>query len=674
MGVLYRFLHFGDKVDISVVLQNLSDETLHVQVAARASNLVIDSQSQGFKFSVEPQKRSLIKLSSLTSNAGTAKLQVIAAASNGFSDSVKVQFPVFTPCTTEAFATYGEIDCSGQATIQPILSPKENEFFSEFGGLEVSCTSTAFTNLTDCFSYLYFYPFACSEQITSRVFAIASLAEMLHSFEIKDRPSQQQMTDAINDALKTLRSRQRADNGGINMWASSDHIENPYITIYVASMLLLVQTKAENFNFVIPNLLIDQILQYLDKIEINLEKYLNSLNSTFTDKKSFLIYGHYIRHRFGPQSRQRDAIDKVLSLFNQNSIDSFSLDTLAFLMEMTFSEQKEICDTIHRYLFNKLEETAETALFISSFSSGEMLRGAQFFVFHSNTKTNAAILSALIRVDSQNPVNTKLAKALLAGKKKGRWDNTHDNSFVLVALCDFFDAYESQAPDFVSRLWLDDIFVGEHQFQGYSTSKFQTIIPTSHLVTSSDQSSNNVRNIIVQKVGQLGRLYYRIGLSCASKNLEIGARDAGFMVERTYEAVEKPTDLKRIDERTWNVRLGAKIKVKLTIANQSTRYYVALIDKLPAGFEPLNPALKTSEKPPKEDVMYFWWNWYDHQNLRDERAEVFCSLLSPGVREYSYYCRATSSGHFVVPPAKAEEMYSPDVFGRSQSLIVSVVP
>ena len=34
---------------------------------------------------------------------------------------------------------------------------------------------------------------------------------------------------------------------------------------------------------------------------------------------------------------------------------------------------------------------------------------------------------------------------------------------------------------------------------------------------------------------------------------------------------------------------------------------------------------------------------------------------------YTYIARATTPGTFVVPPAKAEEMYSPEVFGRSGS-------
>ena len=61
-----------------------------------------------------------------------------------------------------------------------------------------------------------------------------------------------------------------------------------------------------------------------------------------------------------------------------------------------------------------------------------------------------------------------------------------------------------------------------------------------------------------------------------------------------------------------------------------------------------------------------WWGpWFEHQNLRDERAEAFTSLLWSGVHTYSYVARATTPGQFVVPPAKAEEMYAPETFGRS---------
>jgi hypothetical protein len=50
--------------------------------------------------------------------------------------------------------------------------------------------------------------------------------------------------------------------------------------------------------------------------------------------------------------------------------------------------------------------------------------------------------------------------------------------------------------------------------------------------------------------------------------------------------------------------------------------------------------------------------------MRDERVEAFASLLYDGVYEYTYVTRATVPGVFVAPPPKAEEMYSPETFGR----------
>ncbi len=64
-------------------------------------------------------------------------------------------------------------------------------------------------------------------------------------------------------------------------------------------------------------------------------------------------------------------------------------------------------------------------------------------------------------------------------------------------------------------------------------------------------------------------------------------------------------------------------------------------------------------QPVGEGLLVVVGPWYEHQNLRDQRAEAFASTLWAGVHEYSYFARATTPGRFVVPPAKAEEMYAP---------------
>jgi uncharacterized protein YfaS (alpha-2-macroglobulin family) len=180
------------------------------------------------------------------------------------------------------------------------------------------------------------------------------------------------------------------------------------------------------------------------------------------------------------------------------------------------------------------------------------------------------------------------------------------------------------------------------------------------------------QDLIIAKDGP-GRLYYRVGMQYAPTDLKLPPADNGFVVSRLYEGADSPEDVKRDADGTWRVKAGAKVRVRVSMVAPSRRYHVALVDSIPAGLEPMNPALAVTGEIPKDpkatenQAPYWYWTrtWYEHQNMRDERVEAFTSLLWDGVWEYTYVARATTPGTFVVPPAKAEEMYSPETFGRS---------
>ncbi len=178
------------------------------------------------------------------------------------------------------------------------------------------------------------------------------------------------------------------------------------------------------------------------------------------------------------------------------------------------------------------------------------------------------------------------------------------------------------------------------------------------------------KNLIVSKEGE-GRLYYRIGMTYAPADLNLKAADYGFIVGRTYDAIDNPADVSPDAEGLWHIKAGARVRVRLSLVARARRYHVALTDPLPAGFESLNPDLgMTGPVPPdkRNEETHRWQSlWFDHQNLRDDRTEAFTSLLWEGVYDYSYVARATTPGLFVVPPTKAEEMYHPETFGRGKT-------
>jgi uncharacterized protein YfaS (alpha-2-macroglobulin family) len=60
-----------------------------------------------------------------------------------------------------------------------------------------------------------------------------------------------------------------------------------------------------------------------------------------------------------------------------------------------------------------------------------------------------------------------------------------------------------------------------------------------------------------------------------------------------------------------------------------------------------------------------FWSPFHHEERRDDRMVLFADRLPPGVHAASFVARATTPGEFVLSPAHAEEMYTPEVFGRS---------
>ena len=310
---------------------------------------------------------------------------------------------------------------------------------------------------------------------------------------------------------------------------------------------------------------------------------------------------------------------------------------------------------------NRVVETPGAANFTINYDD------QTYLLLSSNRRTDAILLDALIADNPDSDLIPKLVNGLLAHRTKGCWGSTQENVFVLLALDRYFNTFEAQTPDFVARIWLGDTYAGAHEYQGYTTERHTTSIPMNYLVDSGD------RDLILSKEGT-GRLYYRLGLSYAPTDLNLEPLDMGFVVQRVYEAVDDPEDVTQDEDGIWHIKAGAQVRVRLTMVADNRRYHVALVDPLPAGLEIVNPALAVSASIPQDpaspDYRYGWWwwyPWYEHQNMRDERAEAFTSLLWDGVYEYTYIARATTPGTFVVPPAKAEEMYSPEVFGRSGS-------
>ncbi len=666
-----RFMNFGDKVELPVVVQNQTDKDMAVDVAIRATNAQLGDAANGVagetpalqsgkRVVVKANDRAEVRFPVSTVKAGTARFQFVVSSGN-YSDAAEISLPVWTPATTEAFATYGTTDQSG-AIVQPIEAP--GDVYPQFGGLEITTSSTQLQELTDAYIYLANYPYECSEQISSRMISTAALRDVLTAFKAKEMPTAEQLNKRFERDIEILKSRQR-DDGSFGLWKKDkERYEYPFLTIHVAHALALAKAKG----YKVPDEMLNKTKPYLKDVEKHIPSYYGP-----EVRWTISAYALYIREMMGDKD-----IAKTKRLLAEATIEKMPFEALGWILSVLASDRNSATDVaaIIRHLMNRTTETAATANFVTDYRDGAWL------IMASNRRADGVLLEAMIKADLKNDLIPKLVRGLLDHRTKGAWSNTQENVFILLALDKYFNAFEKVTPDFVTRIWLGNTYAGEEVFKGRSVDSKQLDIPMSYLVAQGGTS-----NLIIDRHGA-GRLYYRIGTKYAPKNLKLEPADYGFTVLRKYEAVDDKDDVKQNADGSWTIEAGARVRVRLTMVAQARRYHVALVDPLPAGLEILNPGLAVTEAVPADSgntsvIEYnsrsygygsWWWRqyWFEHQNFRDERAEAFTSLLWEGVYNYTYITRATTPGRFVVPPAKAEEMYHPETFGRTGTDFVTV--
>ena len=260
-----RFLNFGDSFELPVLLQNQTDGEMVAHVVVRATNADLiaangGSEAAGYALKVPANDRVEVRFPVKTASAGTARFQfaVVDANHPSVADAAEIDLPVFTPATTEAFAVYGEIDESG-ALLQTLWPPPDA--VPNYGGLEVTLSSTALQALTDAFIYLVRYPYDCSEQIASRILGVAALRDVLTAFDAEGLPSLAEIETMMERDLQALQALQD-HGGGFPIWRRGGEVW-PYHSIHVAHALARARLKG----YEVPGEMVSRSLDYLRNVE-----------------------------------------------------------------------------------------------------------------------------------------------------------------------------------------------------------------------------------------------------------------------------------------------------------------------------------------------------------------------------------------------------------------------
>jgi hypothetical protein len=239
------------------------------------------------------------------------------------------------------------------------------------------------------------------------------------------------------------------------------------------------------------------------------------------------------------------------------------------------------------------------------------------------------------------------------------------------ALVDYYRKYEAEIPDFVGVTTVGTKTIAREEFRGRSTEAKSKDMPMPQVLSLGTPGTQIP--IVFERQGT-GTLFYLMRLRYASTEMKLQPMDVGFHIERSYR-------VQGSSEPATSFNAGDLLEVTLSIRNTKERRFVAVTDPIPAGTEAVETAFATTadrarEQQQQNETQSFWAWWqrggFDHFERHDDRVDVFATRLGEGDHEYKYLLRATTAGVFIASPAHAEEMYEPEVFGRTATSVIEV--
>ena len=622
-AALPRFVRRGDEFEGGVVIHNFSGKNGKVELRIQADGVELSGKKKvKFKLKNGQNRTWRFSFKTLAAEKATFRFQCRLA---GFSDALQVTIPIRVARKRETVALYRRTSESAREMLKV-----PNSAYPDLSDLEVTLSSSALSELDGPVKYLTSYPYNCLEQRLSRILPVLVAGEMLQKLGIAQlselRPQIRQVLDQLDDF--------KARDNGFSLWPGGRQ-SWPYITAYA----VYTMTLAKSAGYDVDGKLLENALNYLRDVltEKNDRRHYPYDAASWHATDAFILYLLTLNGRSDPGYAER--------FWNQRN--ELPLEARAFLLKTLYlqDEGDDRVSVLAEELKNKLRVTPTRAFFEDE--------NDMRWIFHSNVRTTAMILQTLLEVKAELPLAERVVAYLMDNRQRDHWANTQENFYVFYALATYFSTFEKEMPNFEADVLIAGKSVLQGSFTEYAAKTVRNVVGLAPF-------SGRTLPVKVQMQGK-GQLYY--GLRMHYYPIQPAeAREEGIAVLKTLQPADGsgPTD--------GTFRAGELIEVTLQIVTPIERTFVVVDDPLPAGFEPINLTLEAlRQRMPRQSRsrQEMWWQGFQHVEKRDDRVLLYADYLAPGVHTYSYLVRAITAGTFTMPATYAEEMYTPEVYGRN---------
>ncbi len=640
-----RFFVVGDKARLEAVVNNNSDKDISADVHIDAQGLTLSGNAQQ-PLTIHAHDKAKVSWET-TVNAVAQVTVKFTTTGGGLQDAVEQTLPVLRPISPEVVGTAGQVDTQAKEQIKlpSVLDQSAGE-------LKVELSPSLAAASRDSLDYLKSFDYECSEQTVSKFFPNVATYLALKKFGIERPALQLNLQVNVSREIQRLYSLQHSD-GGWGWWSTD--VSNPSLTAYA----LLALDKAKKAGFAVDDGTMNRAQEFLKQ---SFERSLDAKFKYTFNERAFVIFA-LTETGWNDPSRAVTLFDQRANLANYGK---------AYLMMAMQKMKLPQAQTLRADLISAAIPSA----------TGAHWEEAQtdYWTMNTNTRSTALVIMALSRVDPKNALIANAVRWLLVGRKEGHWQTTQETAWSVLALTEYMLSTGELQASYTYQATVNGKAIGNGKVDKTNVDQ-----PSTFSVAIKDLVQNAANDLSITRSAGDGRLYYTAFLNYYLPADNMPALNRGIIVARQYQAVD-PKTLKATGQLIQSAKVGDYVKATLTLVAPNDLYYLVLEDPLPAGFEAVDNTLKTSsyvvETPQlkeKESEQSSWDRWYRpyryywaNTEVRDDRVAMFATYLGRGTYEYSYVMRASLAGEFRALPARAWEMYFPDVFGRSSGTLFTV--
>jgi hypothetical protein len=646
-----RFMVVGDSLWVGQVIQNNTTVPVTVTPRFTATGLEIGQWriaagdwrpfGQPATVKIDPGAEVKVEYQAIVQAADEAQLTMGARAATGqLSDAIAFSLPIYHLSTPETVATLGQISGSGIRT-EGIVLPAQ--FDPTTGGLDISLEPSLAAGLVNGLSYLEHFPYECVEQTVSRFLPNIFTARAAADLKLNQPELQKNLAKQVNIGVQRLYSQQAVD-GGWGWWPGDG--SDPNLTAYV----LLGLVEARRADFPVEQYVIDNAVAFLQGSLLAPKDIAAPWQA---NQQAFVLY-------VLAEAGQSD-MSRMVTLFEQREqLDNFGRAFLALGLHLADPAAGQI-DTLVSDVTNAVVVSATGAHWEETAPDARAM--------NTDVRSTAIIVAAFSRIQPDHALLPPAVRWLMTVRQQGGyWSTTQETAWSIIGLTDWLAASGELDAAYAWSTSLN----GAELDSGKVTPANLTDTTALHLAIG-DLLTEAVNRLAVERDGEAGQLYYAAYLTYAKPADTVKALDNGLSVQRQYRRMGG--DGKAIT----SANVGDYVQVELTLIAPTDLHYVLVEDYLPAGAEALDSSLATTSltaaapAPGQSDSRQPWgWGYFTHTDLRDEKAVLFANYLPAGVYQYTYTIRASLPGEYRVIPTHAEQMYFPEVFGRSDGALFEI--